>query len=194
MQSVEKGISLINPNLNHILEFGVCEGYSIKLIKDAVEQFWPNNSNLKIFGFDSFVGLPEDWTFDTGEQEVLLINKGGFDQGGKIPDIPDVKFYAGWFEDTIPQYLPIAEPMALIHVDCDLYSSTKLVFDTLYPYIVSGTILVFDEWTVPALGKTYEAQESQAFFEYVEQRNIKFEMVEFESADPHPHRKIIKIL
>ncbi len=33
-----------------------------------------------------------------------------------------------------------------MHVDCDIYSSTKTIFDLLASRIVAGTVIVFDEY------------------------------------------------
>src|ERR1700677_4417473 len=58
------------------LEFGVYKGYSLRV--------WANlnrNSASRLFGFDSFEGLPEDW--------VASKPKGTFTTGGKAPDIGD---------------------------------------------------------------------------------------------------------
>jgi hypothetical protein len=50
----------------------------------------------------------------------------------------------GWFEDTLPKF-PFP-PLSLVHVDCDLYSSTVTVLDAVLPHISRGTIFVFDEY------------------------------------------------
>ena len=41
-------------------------------------------------------------------------------------------------------------PIRLLHIDCDLYSSTKDVFDQVYDRLVKGTVIIFDEyWNGP---------------------------------------------
>ena len=73
-----------------------------------------------VAGFDVFTGLPETWRtgFPAGE----------FAQ--EPPDIPGATVVAGLFEDTLPAFLAETdEAIAFVHVDCDLYSSTKTVLD-----------------------------------------------------------------
>jgi predicted O-methyltransferase YrrM len=180
MNSVQYAATLIKPEYKHVLEFGVYQGYTVGLIREALDD------SYKVFGFDSFEGLPEDW-------ENTTCMKGHFSTGGKIPDIEGVKFFKGWFEDTIPQYLEEADTIGLLHVDCDLYSSTKTIFDNLHPYIKKGTIIVFDEWCYHADPK-YDDHEQKAFYEYVDDHDVKFMFINFYDEQNPTERKIIKIV
>lgn len=38
------------------------------------------------------------------------------------------------------------EDIAFVYVDCDLYSSTKVIFENIYYRINEDTIIVFDEY------------------------------------------------
>lgn len=169
--------SIINSEYKHILEFGVYSGRTIDIIRKKF------NESYSVFGFDSFEGLPEDW-------ENTSCHKGFFTTHGIIPNVDGVKFYKGWFEDTIPKYLKEADTIALLHVDCDLYSSTKTIFKYLHPYIKSGTIIVFDEW-IYNYNLDCNDHEQKAFYEYVDEHNIKFKFSDFQN---HPERKIVEIL
>jgi len=117
-----------------ILEFGVFTGNSINYIADVL------NSSV-IDGFDSFEGLPEFWRDGFG--------KGVFAMDG-LPNVKsNVRLHKGWFDDTLPKFLrdvPADQKIAYLHIDCDLYSSTATVFNLLWDRIVSGTIIVFDEY------------------------------------------------
>ena len=119
------------------LEFGVFEGASIRQWS-ALNQ----NAGCRFFGFDSFEGLPEDW--HSGKR------KGVFSTGGKVPEISDprVSFVAGWFQQSLRGFLASYRPQSqlVIHVDCDLYSSTLYCLTTLDPVISSGTLIVFDDF------------------------------------------------
>jgi predicted O-methyltransferase YrrM len=181
MNSVEYAASICEDKYPHILEFGVYSGKTISQIRNNL------NGNFAIYGFDSFEGVPEDW-------ENTPCHKGFFSTGGVAPQLPeDIKLFVGWFEDTIPEYLKIAKPISLLHIDCDLYSSTKTVFDALHEYIKSGTIIVFDEWCYNQDPECND-HEQKAFYEYVDDYNVKFKFVDFYDSENWVERKIVKIL
>lgn len=139
-----------------VLEFGVAGGHSINFIADQVK-------DEKVFGFDSFEGLPEDWT--------NTYKKGHFAQS--LPEVRDnVELMVGWFDRTLPDFLESHPgPVSYLHVDCDLYSSTKVIFELLAERIVPGTVIVFDEFfNYP----TWRDHEYKAFIEFVEARGIAF--------------------
>jgi len=119
------------------LEFGVYEGASIGQWR-ALNQ----NAGSRFFGFDSFEGLPEDW--HSGKR------KGAFSTGGKPPEIADsrVRFVAGWFQNSLRGFMASYRPQSqiVIHIDCDLYSSTLYCLTTLDPLIAPGTLIVFDDF------------------------------------------------
>ena len=177
----EYACMLVNPNYKHALEFGVFEGKSIRKIRNLLDDTY------KVFGFDSFIGLPENW-------ENTICDKGSFDLQGAVPIIDGVQFFSGWFEDSIPHYLKEAEPIALLHIDCDLYSSTMTVLEMLRPYIVKDTIIVFDEWLYTTLdNKKSNIHEQRAFIEWVKKYDIRYEFELFEDYE-HDERMIVRIL
>ena len=118
------------------LEFGVFRGDSMRIWSGLLQ-----NSDSTLEGFDSFEGLPEDWR--------MAADKSTFDVKGEIPDIDDsrIRFHKGWFENTLPGFLEdfVPRQQLIIHFDADLYSSTKYVINRIEPYLVPGTVLVFDE-------------------------------------------------
>ncbi len=150
-----------------VMEFGVYRGASMSFIAAHVD--------TAVHGFDSFEGLPEDWTY--------YQKQGRFDLGGKPPmlDRPNIHLHKGRFNDTLPQFLSThSGPARFVHVDCDLYSSTRVVLDLLADRIVPGTILVFDEYlNYPG----WREHEFRAFQEFCQQRNVKYRYIGFASAD-----------
>lgn len=182
--SLEHGLTLINNKYKHVLEFGVCRGATIKIIRNILKD------DFRVFGFDSFVGLPTPWIDKDNKQ---VVPKSHFSTDKEIPNIPDVKFYPGWFEDTIPDYLMVAQPIALLHMDCDLYSSAKIVLRLLNNYIVEDTIIVFDEWFYKH-NEYYDDHEQKAFYEWVNEFQRQYEIVSFiDTTSSGEERKIIKI-
>src|SRR4051794_12682760 len=110
------------------LEFGVYKGHSIR--------FWSKmnrDPQSRFIGFDSFEGLPEDWTRNW--------RKGAMgDVGGAVPQIDDqrVSFVKGWFQNTLPGFLNGFTPRSrlVVHNDSDLYSSTLFTLASLNMLLV----------------------------------------------------------
>jgi hypothetical protein len=138
------------------LEFGVYNGDSVNCIADAVKNV--------VHGFDSFEGLPENWE---------ACKAGQFSRNGKLPEVRNnVRLHAGWFDQTIPEFIKThREPIAFIHVDSDLYSSARTILYSLQKQIVTGTIILFDEYfNYP----NWQQHEYKAFQEFVQDFNIKY--------------------
>ncbi len=54
------------------------------------------------------------------------------------------RFIEGLVEDTLP-VTPTGD-LALLRLDTDYYSSTAVEFDVLYPRLVSGGVLIVDDY------------------------------------------------
>lgn len=136
-----------------ILEFGVAGGATINYLacSHALRE-------RRIYGFDSFCGLPEPWAdYPAGHFAC------------EPPAVaPNVELVVGLFSETLPSFLEAHEgACALIHIDCDLYASTKTVLEFLTPRIVSGTVIAMDEyWIVPE-------HEQRAFEEWLREHGRK---------------------
>ena len=150
-----------------VLEFGVARGDSLRKIAAG----FPDRP---VYGFDSFEGLPEDW-------------REGISKGAFACDVPtdfpsNVTLVKGWFEDTLALFLEEHQgPVAFIHIDCDIYSATKTIFDNLQDRIVDGTIIIFDE--IFGYGG-YEDHEFKAFNEYLVKNDMNYECI-----GVHQHEK-----
>ena len=152
-----------------VLEFGVEKGLSINCLGKETRR--------TVHGFDSFQGLPADWGGTIGVQ-------GQFTMKGKPPKVPaNVRLHAGWFDATLPRFLAEhPEPAALIHVDCDIYESTQIIFDLLADRIVSGTVIVFDEYFNYPNWKNHEFK---AFQEYIERSKKAYKYIGYSAERGH---------
>lgn len=141
-----------------VLEFGVASGATLSVI--AQER--PDD----VFGFDSFEGLPEQWRL-------------GFDAGtfaaDALPQVPQATLVVGLFDQTLPSFLvEHPEPLAFVHVDCDLYSSARTILELLAPRFKVGTVLLFDEYyNYPG----WQQHEYRAWQEFVTASGIRYEHV-----------------
>jgi len=113
------------------LEFGVAGGNTINYIS--------NFTNDKVYGFDSFEGLPEKWRDG--------FEKGAFNMNGNLPYVNNnVMLIKGWFNETLEKFIKEQnKKVSFIHIDADLYSSTIYILNTLKDYINKDCIIIFDE-------------------------------------------------
>ena len=145
-----------------VLEFGVATGRTLN-------QFAYWLPDKPIHGFDGFVGLPEDWT--------SRMRKGFFARSNLPRVRSNCQLWVGWFNETLPGFkkqVQLTRPIILLHVDCDLYSSTVTILDELKDNIVPGTVIVFDEYmNYPG----WQLDEFRAWQEHVAKYNIKYEYI-----------------
>lgn len=122
------------PTEGLILEFGVATGSTINYLATSIAL-----RGRRVYGFDSFCGLPEPWAdYPVGYFAC------------EPPSIAsNAELVIGLFADAIPAFLARhAGPAALIHIDCDLYTSTRTVLDLLVPRIMPGTFIALDEYFI----------------------------------------------
>lgn len=158
-------ISQVAPN-GILAEFGVFHGGSINYFANKVA-----HRGLRIYGFDSFEGLKEDWV-GTG------LKKGHFSLGGSPPVVmPNVTLVKGWFDQTLPGFLEAhRENVSFLHFDCDTYEATRIVFSLCAERIVPGTVVLFDEYfNYPG----WRYGEWKAWQEFVVARNIRYRYLGF---------------
>jgi hypothetical protein len=142
------------------LECGVYFGRSLRQIAAATRG--------DVHGFDSFQGLPEAWSEAEGA--------GAYSTGGRMPTTPvNATLHEGWFEDTLPPFFASHPgPVRLLHIDCDLYSSTRTVLESAAPRLITGSIVVFDD----LLGYPgYRRHELRALEEFSREEGLQWEVI-----------------
>lgn len=142
-----------------ICEFGVFKGESINHLAKLTSK--------TVFGFDSFQGLPEVWG-DTWKKGDFIVPR--------LPKVREnVTLVQGWFNESLPPFLK-EHPgkIGFLHLDCDLYSSCKIVFEQLEGRLVPGTVIVFDEFfNYPQ----WEDGEFKAFQEFLAKTKLSCEFI-----------------
>lgn len=140
-----------------VLEFGVWEGYSIKRFASLNK-----NPHSILVGFDSFEGLPEDWT--------LTASKGAFSTSGAAPTVEDqrIRFVKGWFQNSLPQFTDEYQGLfqgatagdytVIVHFDADIYSSSLFLLTSLH-WLLNEYFFIFDE---------FSGEERRAFHNYAQ--------------------------
>ncbi len=134
-----------------VVECGVGKGGTFLFFSYLVNR---DKTKRTIWGFDSFEGFPEpseedasarnpkkgEWS-DTSQQFIEDTLKRAY------VSLNNAKFVKGFFENTLDSYSK--EPIALLHIDVDLFDSYKLVLEELFPYVAEGGVIMFDEYDHP---------------------------------------------
>ena len=141
------------------VEFGVFMGHSILEWARRV-----TNPAAHFVGFDSFEGLPEAWSDSAGV--------GFFSTDGQLPhtDDPRIAFVKGWFDDTVPDFLPPKHDLLVINIDGDLYSSAVTSLNWAASQLKVGDYLYFDEFQD-------RLHEGRAFHEFLDATGFRFNTI-----------------
>ncbi|MBF0269680.1 MAG: class I SAM-dependent methyltransferase [Alphaproteobacteria bacterium] len=179
----------------HIAEFGTMSGKTAEVLAFGVAHgeklFHSHNVLSQTIGkelhlFDSFEGLPKidnaadvdsphvrDGVWGSGSckgvspEALREITERHLSPGGRI------KIFEGWYSETVPA-LDKNTLYALIHVDCDLYSSAMDVLDNLFSrhMIARGAYVFFDDYNCNCADPKFG--ERRAWAECVDKFHIKF--------------------
>jgi hypothetical protein len=177
-----------------IVELGVFAGASLMSWANFMEIRNMGDRQKKIVGFDNFSGFAGLDRKDGSAAEGLQKQAGGFDSSGFedmlrdviaifdadrfIPYKPRVHLVKGDIETSVPRYVEMNPGMriALLHCDVDLYRPTKAALEQLWPLVVRGGVVAFDEYGIPP----WEG-ESRAVDEFFEDKRIKLSRFEWSS-------------
>lgn len=153
--------------LGDYLEFGVYQGNTLIAMHQVLEKS-PKAPRMRLFGFDSFEGLPPEaaqeggvWSPGQYRCEREFTEARLAEAGVKQERVKLVQgFYADSLTPTLPAELGIKRA-GIVMIDCDLYSSTREALEFCRPLFGERTVILFDDWH--STGE--EAGEKRAFRE-----------------------------
>lgn len=151
-----------------VYEFGSLHGYTARHLALALAA--RGKSGPKLHLFDTFTGFPA--LTSTIDRTSYAYTDSNWTQGGcaakdGTPEriarmlrgiLPEARFAinVGTFAETLNR-LAAPNPAALVHMDCDLYESAKLVLDRLVEYdlLQDGTVIVWDDFNCARANPEY---------------------------------------
>jgi O-methyltransferase len=119
------------------------------------------------WGFDSFEGLPEPSSGDPSDATLLGIYGKDIAKSGKlvgsgicVADYDDCLQYLrgtgypdnqihlmkGWFQNTLNENRHKIGQIAVLRMDGDIYESTKVILEELFDNVVSGGVVIIDDY------------------------------------------------
>lgn len=124
------------------------------------------------YGYDSFEGIPWAGPKDTeqpgiGSVSMIDPSKIGVLESSGITShsmdqvkvnmekwgISNYSLVKGWFQNTVPKWLG---EIAVLRLDGDLYDSTYVCLQYLYPSLNEGGILIVDDWRLGGCRQAFE--------------------------------------
>lgn len=157
-----------------IVELGVFRGASFFTWSNLLETFCPFDRHRKVYGFDTFEGLGQFTAADDADtagqvrkpDPSALRLPGAFksDAGMMLklvemhnadslfPNMDRSNLVIGDVAGTLPKFLDEYPGLrfSLVYFDVDLYAPTRAALELLYPRVVEGGVLCFDEYSLVA--------------------------------------------
>jgi hypothetical protein len=144
--------SLIHDVEGDVVECGVYKGATLRWLSIFVKD---EMCGRKIWGFDSFEGFPTPTDADSSARKLKageldntsiqavtrLLLDSGFDRNFVTSQ---VTLIPGYFQDSLSKYR--GDGIAFLNLDVDLYESYRTCLEQLYPRVLPGGIVVFDEY------------------------------------------------
>jgi Macrocin-O-methyltransferase (TylF) len=158
-------------------EFGLFKGFSFWFAEQVAREY--TDSTFRFFGFDSFEGLPQPQL----EVEANSFREGDYRGTYEVvtgnlrrwkTDFSRIQLHKGFYSDRLFDELRRQEqfpPASIVLIDVDLYDSCVPVLEFIKPYLVEGTILLFDDYN--QMGPDDNSGERRALIEF-ESRNPGF--------------------
>jgi len=150
-----------------IAELGVFRGLGLMTWANLLESYCIGDRTKIVYGFDNWTGFVDLSNNDGKSDENIQKQKGGFspedyyqelieaidifDNDRFIPWKKRIKLIKGNIEDTVEKFT-LENPgvrFSLIHFDCDLYKPTKAALKYLWPLLLRGGVVLFDEYAIP---------------------------------------------
>jgi O-methyltransferase len=131
------------------LEFGVSRGTSLATMHRALAE--AGLGRVRLFGFDSFLGLPPEAATQGWSPGAFMSTLGAtrryLTRAGV--DWDRVTLVKGFFRDTLTEETRARlglRKASLIMVDCDIYSAARECLRFCEPLIADRAVLFFDDW------------------------------------------------
>jgi len=169
-----------------IVELGVYRGASLMTWANLLEVTNMGDRAKQVIGFDNWEGFkkfhekdgkPCERTnkviggYNAGIfREILVDAIKIYDKDRFIPYKPRIILIDGDIEETVPKFIEENPGLriCLLHVDCDIYEPTKTGLEYLWPRIVKGGVVIFDDYGV----RPWEG-ESTAVDEYFADKDVE---------------------
>jgi len=146
-------------------ELGVYKGAGSRIIYEA------SKKTKNVFAFDTFEGLPETDSEKDPFWKKGDLRKVNYGEIKKFLREDSFKLIKGYFPETA-RFVPDETKYSFVHIDTDIYKSTKDGCEYFYPKMVQGGIMLFDDYLYLSCPGVREVVDT--FFEDKKEKPISF--------------------
>ena len=165
-----------------VIECGCWKGLSSYLMCHYIKQVNPKFSGENYLIFDSFEGLSIPHEQDQikiklvdqvrNRQNTFFKTAGAYNASidhvkQVLKDFPKIEYHKGWLPDSLHNFT--IPKIKFLHLDVDLYEPIIGTLEILYPHMVSGGLVVCDDY-----GSLYWPGAKQAVEEFSEKMGVQF--------------------
>lgn len=148
---------IINNNIEgDFVECGVWKGGNLILLQKIIEKAKINNR--KIYGFDTFTGMPKPTLHDLKtnskdknnfyKKNWLYVSENEVRKNFKrnLNNDDNLILIKGDVTETLKIKSNIPNKISILRLDTDFYKSTKIELEVLYPRVSKGGIIIIDDY------------------------------------------------
>jgi O-methyltransferase len=156
-----KSLHYINKKnlIGDIVECGIWRGGNLFLAKKIQDKYL-KGFKRKFYGFDTFEGMPKPsyhdgikinevyQSFKNRNEPWTKASLGDVKNSSEFffSNVDDFSFIKGMVEDTLKDKKNLPNKISLLRLDTDLYESTKIELNILYPLLVEKGVLIIDDY------------------------------------------------
>ena len=146
-----------------LVECGVWRGGNLVLMRRFADEHFPNKT---VFGYDTFEGMPDATDIDednfgnkaadmmkSSQKDETIVNIHAYATLDAVVNnlrlcasLERVKLIKGPVEETLLHEANLPAEISLLRLDTDWYESTKIELEVLYPRLISGGVLIIDDY------------------------------------------------
>ena len=140
----------------HIIEFGSYKGGTAVFMSTLLAELYPD---AKFYALDSYGGMPET------DSSIDMHGKGDFgdadaDELRTAADemgLQNLVIVKGFFDETFPS---LSDRYGLCHIDCDIIDGVRYSQRAVWPHMVPGGYVIYDDANAPScIGATQAMEE-----------------------------------
>ena len=166
------------------IECGVAAGSQLAMMNKALTDKGVNKS---VYGYDSYQGIPYATIEDESQPAIGAIDKNnlgllkttGVSSHSKESVIENFKTWGvsldnvtlveGWFQNTLSK--TDTGKISVLRLDGDLYESTKVCLEVLYPKVEKGGLIIIDDYELAGCKK--------AVHDYIKGKRVKLQRYKY---------------